>query len=81
MHTRRVDHDGSCDTRRRLHDYIDAMPEYGLSVVEPLLAHFADEALIVETDLTAEEKADIAEGRLLRKEHPEEFISLDEGLS
>lgn len=68
-------------TRQRLHDYIDAMPDYGLSIVEPILAHFADEPLVFETDLTAEEKADIAEGRKLRREHPEEFISLDQYLT
>ena len=63
--------------RQHLHDYINAMPEYSLPLVEPILAHFADEPLAVETNLTADEKADIAEGRRLRKEHPEEFISLD----
>ena len=60
-------------TRQRLHDYIDAMPDYGLSIIEPLLAHFADEPLIIETNLTAEEKAVIEEGRKERKEHPENF--------
>ena len=68
-------------TRQRLHDYIEAMPDYGLSIVEPILAHFADEPLIIETNLTAEEKADIEEGRKLRREHPEEFISLDHYLA
>ena len=52
-------------------------PYYSLSIVEPILAHFADEPLVIETNLTAEEKADIEEGRKLRQEHPEEFISLD----
>jgi len=68
-------------TRQRLHDYIDTMPDYGLSIVEPLLAHFADEPLVIETNLTAEEKADIEEGRWLRKKHPEEFVSLDHYLA
>jgi len=49
-------------------------------VVEPILAHFADGPLVIEGDLTAEEKADIAEGRRLRREHPEEFVSLDKYL-
>jgi len=43
-----------------------------------ILAHFADDQIIIETDLTAEEKADIAEGRKERREHPENFISLEE---
>jgi hypothetical protein len=68
-------------TRKRLHDYIDAMPDYGLPIVEPLLAHFADEALFIETNLTAEEKEAITEGRKLRREHPEEFVSLDHYLT
>ena len=38
---------------------------------------FADEPLVIETNLTADEKADIKEGRKLRRDHPEEFISLD----
>ena len=67
--------------RQRLHDYIDAMPDYGLPIVEPILAHFADEPLVIETNLTAGEKADIEEGRKLRREHPEEFISLDQYLT
>jgi hypothetical protein len=65
-------------TRQRLHDYIDTIPDYGLSIVEPMLAYLADEPLVIETDLTEEEKAVIEEGRKLRKEHPEEFISLKE---
>ena len=64
-------------SRQRLHEYIDAMPEYSLPIVEPILAHFADEPLVIETNLTPDEKADIKEGRKLRREHPEEFISLD----
>ena len=63
--------------RQRLHDYINAMPDYSIHIVEPLLAHFADEPFVIETDLTADEKLDIAEGRKLRREHPEEFITLD----
>ena len=68
-------------TRQRLHDYIDAMPDYSLSIVEPLLAHFADEILVIETNLNMEEKAYIEEGRKLRREHPEEFISLKDYLA
>ena len=68
-------------TRQRLRDYIDAMPDYGLSIVEPILAHFADERLVVETNLSAEEEAVIEEGRKLRREHPEEFISLKDYLA
>ena len=64
--------------RQRLHEYINAMPDYSIPIVDPILAHFADERLVIETDLTAEEKADIAQGRRLRMENPEEFITLDQ---
>ena len=68
-------------TRQRLHDYINTMPDYGLSIIEPILAHFADEPLVIETNLTADEIADIEEGRKLRRNHPEEFISLNDYLA
>ena len=45
---------------------IDGKLEHNAAIIE------------IETDLTAEEKADIAEGRKERREHPENFISLDE---
>jgi len=62
-------------TRQQLHDYIDVMPDYGLPLIEPILAHFADEPLIIETNLTAEEKAEVVRGRKERREHPEGFTS------
>ena len=37
--------------------------------------------IVIETNLTTDEKADIEEGRKLRKEHPEELISLDHYLT
>ena len=37
--------------------------------------------IIIESNLTADEKADIEEGRKLRREKPEEFISLDQYLT
>jgi len=50
-------------------------------MVEPLLAYFAEAHLVIETDLTAEEKAVVAEGRRLRAESPDEYISLDHYLA
>jgi hypothetical protein len=47
-------------TRQKLHDYINVMPDYGLSIVEPILAHFADEPFFVDTNLTEDEKAIIS---------------------
>jgi len=62
--------------REKLHTFIDEMPDYCLSSVEPLLSYFAKEAAI-ETNLTNEEKSWVKEGRKHYKERPEDFVSLD----
>ena len=62
--------------RKKLHTFIDALPDYCLSSVEPLLSYLAGESAI-ETNLTEEEKKWVKEGRKHYKEHPENFVSLD----
>ena len=62
--------------RKKLHIFIDEMPDYCLSSVEPLLSYLAGESAI-ETNLTNEEKKWVQEGRKHYKEHPEDFVSLD----
>ena len=62
--------------RQKLHTFIDELPDYCLSSVEPLLSYLAREPAI-ETNLTAEEKKWVQEGRKQYKEHPEDFLSLD----
>jgi hypothetical protein len=63
--------------RRELKRYIDAIPESNLEIVRPMLSFLAgnqaNEPLVVETNLTAEEKAVVKAGRKERKEHPENF--------
>jgi hypothetical protein len=62
--------------RRELKGYIDAIPDRNLEIVRPMLSFLANtqnEALVIETDLTAGEKAVIKAGRRERKEHPENF--------
>jgi len=64
--------------RRELKNYIDAIPESNLEIVRPMLSFLAGNKatngpLIIETNLTAEEKAVIKAGRKERKEHPENF--------
>jgi len=64
--------------RRELKNYIDAIPESRLEIVRPMLSFLAgnqtmNEPLIIETNLTAKEKAVIKAGRKERKEHPENF--------
>ncbi|MDR1400243.1 MAG: hypothetical protein LBJ41_10005 [Treponema sp.] len=65
--------------RGELKDYIDAIPDGNLEMVRPILSFLArtasaDEPLVIETDLTDEERAVIKEGRRERAEHPENFI-------
>jgi hypothetical protein len=62
--------------RKKLHTFIDEMPDYCLASVEPLLSYLAGEPRI-ETDLTSEEKEWVQEGRKRYREHPEDFVSLE----
>ena len=64
--------------RSELKSYIDAIPESNLEIVRPMLSflagnHAINEHLVIETNLTAKEKAVIRAGRKERKEHPENF--------
>jgi hypothetical protein len=66
--------------RRELKRYIDAIPECNLELVRPMLSFLAGnqaiyEPLVIETNLTAEEKSVIKAGRKERKEHPENFTT------
>ncbi|GAB6393503.1 MAG: hypothetical protein MdMp014T_2876 [Treponematales bacterium] len=67
-------------TRKRLHRFIDELPETSLPAVEPLLSYMADEPLVIEP-ANAEERALIEEGMKRFREHPEDFISLDDYLA
>ena len=63
--------------RRELKRYIDAIPESNLEIVRPMLSFLAgnkaNDPLVIETSLTADEKEVIKAGRKERKEHPENF--------
>jgi len=66
--------------RRELKRYIDVIPENNLEIVRPMLSFLAENQaaynpLVIETNLTADEKAVIRAGRKERKEHPENFTS------
>jgi hypothetical protein len=66
------------DIRTEVHALIDALPERALYALRPLLSFLAETGpLIIETDLTDEERAIIAEGDRLFKEHPETFVPLE----
>jgi hypothetical protein len=54
------------------------MPERNLYALKPLLTVLAEtEPLIIETDLTDEERAIIDEGDRLFEKHPETFVPLE----
>jgi hypothetical protein len=64
--------------RQELHDFIDAIPDHNLDIIRPMLSFLAktpviDEPLVIETDLTAEEQAIIAEGRKEKQINPSSF--------
>ena len=64
--------------RKELHTLIDTLPERKLNALRPLFDVLVDDETIIETDLTDEELVIIAEGDRLYKEHPENFISLED---
>ncbi|MDR1638010.1 MAG: hypothetical protein LBR93_11830, partial [Treponema sp.] len=57
---------------------IDVMPERSLYALKPLLSVLSIEPVIIETDLTAEEKTIIAAGEKEFAEHPETFTRLQD---
>ena len=63
--------------RQEIHAVIDTLSERNLHALHPLLTILAEEPVVIETDLTPEEHALIAEGVKRYHEHPEEFVSLE----
>ncbi|GMO27353.1 MAG: hypothetical protein Ta2B_08020 [Termitinemataceae bacterium] len=65
--------------RQELHTFIDTLPDHRIFALQPLLADLAvfDEQVYIETDLTDEEHALIADSVKRYHEHPETFVTLD----
>jgi hypothetical protein len=63
--------------RQELHAALDTMPERNLAALKPLFSVLAKPLYIIETDLTSEERAIIADGEREYREHPETFVSLE----
>ncbi|GMO27726.1 MAG: hypothetical protein Ta2B_08370 [Termitinemataceae bacterium] len=65
--------------RQELHDFIDILPEQGIAAIKPLFSFLAEqyEPVTIETDLTDEEHALIADSVKRYHEHPETFVTLD----
>jgi hypothetical protein len=61
------------DLKREAARYLDTLPERSLLALKPLYT--------IETDLTDEEDAIIDAGAKEHREHPENFISLDDYLT
>lgn len=49
--------------RKEIQDYIDCIPDSKLEALKPLLSVLVNDTIILETDLTDEERAIIAQGR------------------
>jgi hypothetical protein len=65
--------------RQEMHSCIDRMSISRLWALQPLLSELAfDDTIIIETDLTEEEHAIIAESEKRYLEHPEDFTDLDD---
>jgi hypothetical protein len=64
--------------RQELHTYINELPESKLIVLRPLLSEMANDAIVIETDLTGEEIAKIDAGMARYEESPDSFMTLDD---
>jgi hypothetical protein len=64
--------------RSELKNFIDFMPDKNLSVLKPILTALSVDPVIIETDLTPEEKAIIEAGEREYAAHPETFIRLED---
>jgi hypothetical protein len=64
--------------RNELKKFIDFMPERNLSAVKPILVALSVDPVIIETDLTPEEKAIIEAGEREYAVHPETFVRLED---
>ncbi|GHT64540.1 hypothetical protein FACS1894110_04400 [Spirochaetia bacterium] len=63
--------------RQELHAAIDTMPDHSLAALKPLFTVLSFDPVIIESDLTAEEKQIIADGEKEYREHPETYVTLD----
>ena len=63
--------------RQEIHTFIDDITENKLIALKPLLSALADDSIVIETDLTDEEKVIIAEGMVEYEKNPDVFIPLE----
>ena len=63
--------------RQEIHTFIDDITESKLIALKPLLCALADESVVIETKLTAEEKDIIAKCMSEYENKPGDFIPLE----
>lgn len=66
--------------RQEILNCVESIPDEELAVLRPLLHMLAYERLIIETDLTDEEKEIIRQGRVEYEANPESFVRLEDVL-
>jgi hypothetical protein len=62
--------------RQEVLDYIDNISDSKLEALKPILSILADDVVVLETDLTDEERAIIARGREEYAANPDSFVPL-----
>ena len=63
--------------RQEIHAFIDDISESKLIALKPLLFALADETIVIERDLTEEERILFAHGMAEYEANPDSFIPLD----
>jgi len=63
--------------RQEIHNYIDDISESKLVVLKPLLYALADESIVIERNLTDDERSLIARGMVEYEDNPDSFIPLE----
>ena len=63
--------------RQEIHRYIDDISESKLMALKPLLFALAGESIVIEYDLTNEERSIVAQGMAEYERNPDSFIPLD----
>jgi len=63
--------------RQEIHTYIDDIPENKLMALKPLLFALADDSIVIESNLTDEERELVAAGMAEYEANPDSFIPLD----
>jgi hypothetical protein len=64
--------------RQEIHTYIDDITENKLLALKPLLFALADDSIVIEKDLTDEERDIIIRGMADYDANPDSFVALSE---